>query len=101
MGKQRPYSTTVDMVALGFWCSSLIAVHLWIRVHAAWFLPDQHLLQRQHLPTTFSLLVPGITVWGALEKLADNGLGGGGDRIDLKAKLQEPDQFDGSDLKKL
>ncbi|KAF8532274.1 hypothetical protein JB92DRAFT_3104069 [Gautieria morchelliformis] len=36
----------------------------------------------------------------ALERLADNGLGGG-DRNDSKAKLWEPNQFDGSDLKKL
>ncbi|KAF8522839.1 hypothetical protein JB92DRAFT_2614134, partial [Gautieria morchelliformis] len=36
----------------------------------------------------------------ALEKLADNGLGGG-DRADSKAKLREPNQFDGSHPKKL
>jgi hypothetical protein len=37
----------------------------------------------------------------ALERLADHGLGGGAECRESRAKLREPDPFDGKDLKKL
>jgi hypothetical protein len=37
----------------------------------------------------------------ALERLADHGLGGGAEQHDLRAKLQEPNPFNGKDPKKL
>jgi hypothetical protein len=43
----------------------------------------------------------GRRLIAALERLANNGLGGGAGRQGSQAKLQEPDPFDGKDLKKL
>jgi hypothetical protein len=43
----------------------------------------------------------GHRMLAALERLADHGLGGGAERQDSRAKLQEPDPFDGKDPKKL
>jgi hypothetical protein len=43
----------------------------------------------------------GRRLLAALERLADNGLGGGAERQGSRAKPQEPDPFDGKDLKKL
>jgi hypothetical protein len=40
-------------------------------------------------------------MFAALERLVDHSLGGGEECQDSKAKLREPNQFDGSDLKKL
>jgi hypothetical protein len=43
----------------------------------------------------------GRQLLAPLERLADNGLGGGAERHGSRAKLREPDPFDGKDLKKL
>jgi hypothetical protein len=43
----------------------------------------------------------GCRLIAALERLADNGLGGGSERHRSRAKLREPDPFDGKDPKKL
>jgi hypothetical protein len=43
----------------------------------------------------------GCRLLVALERLADHGLGGGAERQSSRAKLQEPDPFDGKDPKKL
>jgi hypothetical protein len=41
----------------------------------------------------------GRRLIAALERLADNGLGGGAERQGSRAKLREPDPFDGKDPK--
>jgi hypothetical protein len=43
----------------------------------------------------------GRQMLAALERLAEHGLGGGAERHGSRAKLQEPDPFDGKDPKKL
>jgi hypothetical protein len=43
----------------------------------------------------------GRRLLAAVERLANNGLGGGAERHGSRAKLREPDPFDGKDPKKL